>query len=150
MDRVYKAEIIFGSILLLASKFQIWGDGVIKEPTLKQWFLLMLISKMDKATPSVKEISDFSGTSRQNVKQILEHLESKGYVSIEKSDKDARALTVTLTQQTYDFFEANAEKSAEAIRALFSEITDDELDVSVRLLGKLLTKLGHNPMEESL
>jgi DNA-binding MarR family transcriptional regulator len=149
MDRLINAEYIFGSILLLANKFQIWGDGIIKELTLKQWFLLMLISKMDKTNPSVREVADFSGSSRQNVKQILEQLETKGYVNINKSEKDARALTVTLTQKTFDFFVVNEEKGAEAIRALFAEITDDELELTVQTLVKLLAALGHKPMEVS-
>jgi DNA-binding MarR family transcriptional regulator len=149
MDRTTNSEYIFGSILLLANKLQAWGDSVTKELTLKQWFLLILITKMDKTNPSVKEIADFSGSTRQNIKQILEQLEGKGYVNINKSEKDARALTITLTQKTFDFFKENEEKGTEAIRALFFEVMDDELEVTVGTLNKLLTALGHTPVEVS-
>lgn len=147
MNRTYLEEYIFGSIILLANKLQIWGDAVIDDLTMKQWFLLILISKMGIQNPTIKEIADFTGTSRQNVKKLLEHLEKKEYVQITKSGKDARALNVTLSKKTFEYFSANEKKGADAIRGLFSEISDDEVSVTSCTLEKLLVVLGHPPLE---
>lgn len=148
MNRTEKEEYVFGSTLLLANKLQIWGDNVLDDLTMKQWFLLMLISKMGIQNPTIKEIANFTGTSRQNVKKMLEHLEKKEYVSIDKSETDARALNVTLSTKTFEYFIKNEKKGAEAVQGLFTEITDNELSITSRTLEKLLIFFGNSPLEE--
>jgi DNA-binding MarR family transcriptional regulator len=137
MNKTEIKEYIFGSILLLANKIQIWGDKILEDLTLKQWFLLMLISKMGKTNPTINEVSEFTGTSRQNVKKMLEQLKEKKYVKIIKSKTDARALNVSLLKKTYEYFTKNEEKCTIAINDLFSDITDDELSFTVKTFDKL-------------
>jgi len=148
MDRTELEEYIFGSILLIANKMQIWGDNILQGLTLKQWFLLMLISKMNNKNPSINDISEFSGTSRQNVRKMLEQLDKKKYVKIKKSKTDARALDVSLLKKTYDYFAENEKNGAEAVNILFSEITMEELSVTIKTLDKLLVFFGNTPLEE--
>jgi len=136
MDRTENMEYVFGSILLLANKMQIWGDKILEELTLKQWFLLILISKMGKINPTINEVSEFTGTSRQNVKKMLEQLQEKKYVKIKKSKEDARALNVSLLKKTYDYFTENEEKCKIAIDDLFSNITDEELSFTTKIFDK--------------
>jgi DNA-binding MarR family transcriptional regulator len=95
MDRTAREEYIFGSILFLSNKIQAWGDNILSGLTLKQWFLLMLISKMENKNPTINEITEFTGTSRQNIKKMIEHLDRKKYHKIKKSKTDARALNVS-------------------------------------------------------
>ena len=144
MDRTATEEYVFGSILLLSNKIQVWGDNIISDLTLKQWFLLILISKMENKNPTLNEISEFTGTSRQNVKKMLEHLDGKKYLKIKKSKTDARALNVSLLKKTYNYFADNEKKGAEAAASLFSEITDKELSVTCKALEKLLVFFGIN------
>ena len=142
MDRTAREEYVFGSILLLSNKIQIWGDNIIPDLTLKQWFLLILISKMENKNPTLNEISEFTGTSRQNVKKMLEHLDGKKYLKIKKSKTDARALNVSLLKKTYDYFDDNEIKGAQAVNSLFSEITNEELSATCKTLEKLLLFFG--------
>jgi DNA-binding MarR family transcriptional regulator len=148
MDRTAIEEYVFGSILLLSNKIQVWGDNIISDLTLKQWFLLALISKMENKNPTLNEISEFTGTSRQNVKKMLEHLDEKKYLKMKKSKVDARALNVSLLKKTYDYFNDNEENGAKAINSLFSEITDEDLNITYKTLEKLLTFLGNPLLEE--
>jgi len=148
MDRTATEEYVFGSILLLSNKIQVWGDNIISDLTLKQWFLLILISKMENKNPTLNEISEFTGTSRQNVKKMLEHLDEKKYLKIKKSKTDARALNVSLLKKTYDYFDDNEIKGAEAVNSLFSEITNEELSITCKTLEKLLLFFGNPPLEE--
>jgi DNA-binding MarR family transcriptional regulator len=143
MDRTATEEYIFGSILLLSNKIQVWGDNIIPDLTLKQWFLLMLISKMENKNPTLNEISEFTGTSRQNTKKLLEHLDRKRYLKIKKSRADARALNVSVSKKTFDYFANNEKKCAEAVNSLFSEITNKELSVTCKTLEKLLVFFGN-------
>jgi DNA-binding MarR family transcriptional regulator len=148
MDRAAREEFIFGSILILSNKIQIWGDTILTDLTLKQWFLLVLISKMKAKNPTLNEISEISGTSRQNVKKMLEHLVENKYLKIHKSKSDARALSVSLLKKTYDYFEGMEKKGAEAINSLFAETTDEELRVTCGTLEKLLLFFGVQPLDE--
>jgi DNA-binding MarR family transcriptional regulator len=132
--------------LLLANKLQIWGDGILEDITLKQWFLLMLISKMAQK-PTIKEIADFSGTSRQNTKKMLEQLAKKNYIRINKSKTDDRALNVVLTKKTYSFFADNEKKTNDSLRTLFTEIHDDELVITEKTLEKILAVFKVSPLK---
>jgi len=148
MNRTEIEEYVFGSILLLANKMQIWGDKILEDLTLKQWFLLMLISKMKKINPTINEVSEFTGTSRQNVKKLLEQLEEKKYLKIKKSKTDARALNVSLLKKTYDYFNENEKKCKIAVNDLFSDITDDELSFTIKTFDKLHVFFGNSTIKE--
>ncbi|MCL2722014.1 MAG: MarR family transcriptional regulator [Treponema sp.] len=147
MNRTIKEEYIFGMVLLLANKLQIWGDNILEDITLKQWFLLMLISKMIVENPTIKEIAEFSGTSRQNTKKMLEQLAKKNYVKINKSKTDERALNIVLTKKTFSYFTENEKKAADNVNLLFNDITSDELNVTERTLEKLLKVFKIQPLE---
>jgi DNA-binding MarR family transcriptional regulator len=147
MGRTIQEEYIFGGILLLANKLQLWGDGLLDELTLKQWFLLMLISKMGTKKPTVKEIADFAGTSRQNTKKMLELLKHKGYVVMNQSETDARGLSITLSGKTWNYFSANASEAAERVSELFNGISDEELLVTGKTFEKLLIVFGNPPLD---
>ena len=148
MDRTTIEEYIFGSILLLSNKMQIWGDKILSDLTLKQWFLLVLISKMENKNPTIKEIAEFSGTTRQNVKKMLEQLHKKKYIKIQGSKTDSRALNVSLLKKTFDYFKENEKKGAEAANQMFSEITDEEMSVTKQTFDKLHIFFGNQILNE--
>jgi DNA-binding MarR family transcriptional regulator len=142
MNRIDQEAYVFGFVLLLANKLQIWGDGLLEEITIKQWFLLIIISNMSVKTPKIKEIADLSGTTRQNTKKILEQLEKKGFVKISKSNVDERALNVKLSNKTKKYFAENDKKAADSVKQLFINITDKELGITFTTLKKLLEIFG--------
>ena len=141
MIRTDKEQYFFGSILLLANKLQVWGDGKLPSLTFKQLFLLLFIKDMETKNPTVKEISDFTGTSRQNVRKMLERLDTIGYVSLTHSKTDTRAWSVALTAKSFEYFAENDQKSAEIVSEMFSDITDKELDSAMQTVGKLFAFL---------
>ena len=73
---------------------------------------------------------------------MLEHLDRKKYLKIKKSKTDARALNVSLSKKTYDYFVDNEKKGAQALISLFSETTEEELNVTGKTLEKLLVFFG--------
>ena len=148
MDRTTIEQYIFGSILLISNKMQVWGDKTIPDLTLKQWFLLILIAKMETPDPTINEIALFSGTTRQNVKKMLEQLEEKKYVRIKKSKSDARALNVTLSRKTFDYFKETENIAEKTVNHIFSEMTDEEISVTKRTFDKLHIFFGNPILEE--
>lgn len=139
MNRTDKEEFIIGSICLLSNKLTQFGDALLPDITFKQWFLLMMISKMEKEEKSLKDIAEFVGSTRQNVKKMLVPLEAKGYVAVERSGQDARALRVELTEKTYQYFRDNDLPTARETNRLFSAFSGEEID---RLTGDLLKLTG--------
>ena len=53
---------------------------------------MMMISRMEDE-PRTRDIAEFTGTTRQNVKKMLSSLEDKGYVRCSRSSADGARLT---------------------------------------------------------
>ena len=130
-------EYLFGSIFLLANRLQTLGDGYLEEVTLKQWLLLIMIRVMDKEQPSVTEVADFMGSTRQNVRKMLEALEGKGYVALSPNSGDRRTLSVALTPRTEQFFARFQAKGDAFLDQLFAEIPPEDLAVTRRTVEAL-------------
>lgn len=77
MNRIDKEEMIIGYITLLSNKLTQFGDNILPDITFKQWFLLIMISKMEIEEKSLNSIAEFVGTSRQNIKKMLIPLEKR-------------------------------------------------------------------------
>lgn len=138
MNKTEKEEFIIGAIFLLANKLNQRGDQILSEITFKQWILLVMISKMKSDEKNINSIAEFMGTSRQNIKKMLLNLETKGYITIEKSKYDARALQVNLTSKTYQYAADHMTATANEADALFSHFSIQEIDNFVKTLQKLL------------
>lgn len=142
MNRTDKEECIIGYITLLSNKLTQFGDNILPDITFKQWFLLIMIAKMENREKSLNSISEFVGTSRQNVKKMLTPLEAKGYVKICKSEFDSRALNVELTEKSYRYFNENADNAAQVTNKLFECFSIDEIESLMSNLGKLINSLS--------
>ena len=135
-------QFIFGSIFMLANKLQILGDKVTQEITLKQWFLLNLISKSKNAAPSLKDIACEIGSSRQNTSKMLVLLEQKGMVALQSSESGHRAVHVTLTQKCLDYFSSKENTGNTLLDKMFKGISSEETERLASLLKILSLNLG--------
>lgn len=143
MDRTEKEEYIIGCVSLLSNKLSQAGDTIFPDITFKQWFLLMMISKMEPGQEkNINSISKIVGTSRQNIKKMLISLETKGYVVIKKSVHDLRALKVELTDKTYQYFLENTDIAAQQANQLFKRFSHDEINSLICNLQKLMECLA--------
>ncbi len=134
-------EYLFGSIFLLANRLQTLGDGYLEEVTLKQWLLLIMIHVMDREHPSVTEVADFMGSTRQNVRKMLEVLEGKGFVELLANPLDRRTLSVALTPKTEQFFARFQAKGDAFLDQLFAGIPPEELAVTRRTVEALFKNM---------
>jgi MarR family transcriptional regulator, transcriptional regulator for hemolysin len=143
MDILQKQKYIFGSIFLLANKLQVIGDQYmgVDGMTTKQWFLTAMISQFVDKPPTLSEVADLMGSSRQNVKQLALKLEEKGFLKIEKDEQDARALRLKLTDKSKEFWDRRAEKDSEYISNLFEGFGQEEIDVISIGIKKLFEKI---------
>lgn len=140
MNRLDKQKFIFGNLFLLANKMQVIGDIYLAadDMTLRQWFLTIAILQFGETPPTLNEVADKMGSTRQNVKQLVTKLLEKGFITIEKDAVDARAMRLKLTRKSKLFWEGREEKDRRFITDLFGNLTDSELSVMCEGLSKLL------------
>ena len=134
-------EYLFGSIFLLANRLQTLGDGYLEEVTLKQWLLLIMIHVMEKEQPSVTEVADFMGGTRQNVRKMLEVLEGKSFVTLSANSLDRRTLSVALTPKTEQLFVRFQAKGDAFLDRLFDGIPPEDLKATRRTVEALFENM---------
>ncbi|KNY29321.1 MarR family winged helix-turn-helix transcriptional regulator [Pseudobacteroides cellulosolvens] len=149
MDALDKQKFIFGSLFLLANKLQVIGDQHLEseDMTIKQWFLTVIISQFGSNSPTLSEVAQLMGSSRQNVKQLALKLQEKDFLSIEKDDQDARATRLKLTQKSQDFWENREDKDHKFLGELFHDFDMEELTLMYKGFNKLLNQI--EKMEKS-
>lgn len=136
-----KEHLIFGLLFLLSNKLQTIGDSFFKEITTKQWFITLVLKIMSDNEPTLNELSEAAGTSRQNVKQIILKLEKKGFVDLKKDENDARKFRIKLTPRCEKFFCSTSEQSKEFMSRLFNQLEPQEMETTVGTLIKLMKNL---------
>ncbi|HPR92978.1 MAG TPA: MarR family transcriptional regulator [Syntrophomonadaceae bacterium] len=139
MDELEQKAYIFAEIFRLSNKLQVLGDEFDKNITIKQWLFMVYVSKLGEP-PTVTEVANFIGYSRQNAKRLADTLQEKGYVTIIKDKNDARALRIALTQKCLEYFQQRSNRELEFLKQIFNEF-DAELTEGVY---KGLLKLGKN------
>lgn len=136
-ERGQYEQFVIGAISILSNRFNRFADSLHSDITFKQWYLMMMISRMEDEPKNVRDIAEFTGTTRQNVKKMLAALEEKGYVTCSRSSADGRALDVELTRKAYTYFSDNGAAAERKIGELFANVSDAELMSIVKGIQKL-------------
>jgi Transcriptional regulators len=153
MDELEQKAYIFAVIFTLSNKLQVLGDEFDKNITIKQWLFMVYVSKFSEP-PTVTEVANFIGYSRQNAKRIADTLQARDYVTIIKDKKDARALRIALTPKCLDYFQSRSQRELEFLEQIFTGF-DPELTEGVYKgllkLGKNIEEMMHsfNPLENT-
>lgn len=137
-DREQYEQFVIGAISILSNRFNRFADSLHTDITFKQWYLMMMISRMDEDPKNVRDIAEYTGTTRQNVKKMLSALDKKGYVTCERSSVDGRALDVELTKKAQAYFDVTGAVAEKKIDELFEPISNAELNTIVASIQKLM------------
>lgn len=130
---------LLGLISAFENRYQAKADNFFEEISWKQFFAIICIN-LCKESPTIKELAEIMGSSHQNVKQILNKLENKGYVEMISDERDKRKQRILLTEKTRVFCEGHDEGSRTIVKKIFEGI--DEKDIET--LIKTLVKMGKN------
>lgn len=122
------------------NRFQAAGDSFFAEASWKQCFLLNCITFF-KEPPTIKQLAELVGCSHQNTKQLLGKLEKNGFVSLEPDETDRRKQRVRLTEKAVMFREKYNQFSLDLVSALFSGVTEQELNTTIGTITKLDARL---------
>ncbi len=127
---------IFNNLFIAGNKLQTIFDNNIPQVSLKQ-FMLLSIVRQSKEPLTFTQLGNILGCSRQNIKKLAEILEKKGFIIIQQSPHDTRAMCISPTEKVNDYFENDFLKYQEELKYLFEVYTDEEIETFFILLSKL-------------
>ena len=127
---------IFSTLFIVVNKLQTIFDNHIPEISLKQFMLLSIVRQSD-APLTFTQLGNLLGCSRQNIKKLADALEKKGFITIQKSPCDPRAMCVCPTQKANDYFQNDFSQYQEELKYLFEVYTEEEVDTLFTLMSKL-------------
>jgi len=138
-----KKGFIFGNIFLLANKLQVVGDQYLEKDdlTTKQWFLIVAVMQFPETPPTLSEVAELFGSSRQNVKQLAIKLEKRDFLRIEKDERDARASRLILTEKCFSFWQQREKQDNQFITDIFSPLTEEEVGTMTDCFKKILREI---------
>lgn len=128
---------LFGLLFALQNRLQAVGDTFYEEITCKQFFLLACMNLFQGEAPTVQELAQVMGSSHQNVKQILNKLEQKGYLKVEPDEEDRRKLRISLTEYAALTGEKYRAKEDEFMTGLFDGVSEEEAKQAFLTLSKM-------------
>lgn len=132
---------LFGLLFALQNRLQAVGDTFYEEITSKQFFLMACMNLFQGEAPTVQELAQVMGSSHQNVKQILNKLEQKGFVRVEPDEADRRKLRISLTEYAAVTGEKYRAKEEEFMTGLFDGVDEEEAKTAFLTLSKIEANL---------
>lgn len=133
---------IFSTLFIAGNRLQTLFDARIPEVSLKQFMLLTLV-RQSKESLTLTQLGSLLGCSRQNVKKLADALVKKGFVIIQPSPRDPRALCICPTDKVNDYFLHDFSVYQDELKSLFEVYTDEEIETLFLLLSKLYAGIDH-------
>jgi DNA-binding MarR family transcriptional regulator len=130
----------FGKLFLLSQRFEYIANKDLDKDdlTTKQFLLIAAIEKGFDHPPSLSEAADILSTSRQNVKQLVNILEKKGFIKVVSSEEDKRKSLLTLTKKNREYWDSRADAQLKTIAKLFRTLAPTEISEFYSIVDKLL------------
>lgn len=127
---------IFSTLFIAGNKLQTLFDNHIPEVSLKQ-FMLLSIVRQSKELLTFTQLGNLLGCSRQNIKKLADVLMKKGFITIQPSPHDTRAMCICPTEKVNSYFTKDFSEYQNELKYLFEVYTDQEIETLFILLSKL-------------
>ncbi len=134
-------KLLFAGVFIQENKLHAVFDRY-SDMSSKQWLLMAVCKSFDEA-PDLTTLANAMGCSRQNIKKLAANLEKSGYVRLEKTLEDARALHVVITDKGKAYNEKNTELGEFVHREIFKEFTDEDIRKYYELSVKMMHGIEH-------
>jgi len=128
---------IYATIFTLTNKIQAQGDKCLENLTVRQFMTMLAILHLPEGETTFNRIAAKTGTTKQNVNNIIAALEKKGFVETKSSPTDKRAMNVEITELGAQTMLSGSERSVYFLSDLFTAFSGDELELLWALLKKL-------------
>lgn len=136
----------FGALFVLVQHLSRRADRELAPLglTSRQWLLLAVLSRaFPDSAPSLSEAAQRYGTSRQNIEQIAQGLQQRGFVDLVPDADDARTTRIRVTEQVRLFDEPPmVERTQQMLGDAFAGLTPAQTRDLLGLLHRLLEHQG--------
>lgn len=132
-DGMDASMFLLGLLSAFDNRYQAKADKFFEEISWKQFFAIICIN-MCKESPTLKELAEIMGSSHQNVKQILNKLEQKGFVETVTDAEDKRKQRIVLTEKTRIFCAEHDEGSQQIIQKIFENIDPNDIRTAIKTI----------------
>jgi DNA-binding MarR family transcriptional regulator len=119
MNELKQKAYIFATIFTLSNRLQTLGDEFDENFTTKQWLFILAVSRF-KEPPTITEVANFIGYSRQNAKRIAADLQKAGHIKLQKDENDARALRIIINPECIEYFKKRDKREIEFLEQVFT------------------------------
>lgn len=144
-DLRWKKKLIFSGVFIQESILHAIMSNKFDIGT-KQW-LLLVVTRGFPTPPDLSSLARTLGCTRQNIKKLAAGLVDEGYISLERSNTDARSTVVILEEKGEKFCD-KCEQMEESVQdVLFKDFTEEEIEELYRLSGKLMLGLNRLKMD---
>lgn len=127
---------IFSTLFIAGNKLQTLFDNNIPEISLKQ-FMLLSIARQSKEQLTFTQLGNLLGCSRQNIKKLADALVKKGFITIQQSPHDTRAMCICPSEKVNEYFTNDFLEYQKELEYLFEVYTDKEIETLFILLSRL-------------
>ncbi len=127
---------VFSTLFIVCNRLQTLFDNHIPQVSLKQFMLLTLV-RQAKEPQTFTQLGKLLGCSRQNIKKLADILVKKGFITIQQSPADSRAMCICPTDKTDEYFRHDFLKYQKELAYLFEVYSESEIEALFNLLMKL-------------
>ena len=140
--RENQQKAVFSTLFIAGNKLQTLFDSHIPEISLKQ-FMLLSIVRQSEGQLTFTQLGNLLGCSRQNIKKLADVLRKKGFITIQQSREDTRAMYICLTEKGISYFQNDFPKYQKELNYLFEVYTEQEMETLFLLLSRLYAGIDH-------
>lgn len=144
-----RQKAIFSTLFIAGNKLQTLFDNHIPEISLKQFMLLSVIRQSQEPLTFTR-LGNLLGCSRQNIKKLANVLMKKGFISVQQSPLDSRAMCICPTKRVNEYFQKEFSQYQEELKFLFEVYTEEEIKTLFLLLTKLYGGIENLEKKSSL
>ncbi|TCL54649.1 DNA-binding MarR family transcriptional regulator [Kineothrix alysoides] len=127
----------YATLFSVSNKLQVKGDKALESLTSRQLMALIAIIHLPKGEASLNSIAKKMGTTKQNVKQLVDAMEKKGFVKIIPSETDKRAYNIEISEERKNDFIECYMRGMNFFAEIFKGFTESELESFWGMLKKL-------------
>lgn len=143
-EQEHAARLIIEGTRLLTTRIPALFETEASDITFRQWEALKVVLAARSPEISLSDITSYMGYSRQNVKKLVSGLERAGYVTLQPSYIDNRALRVEATRKARCEAPRYAEAESCMICSLLDGVQESDLSVSARTMAAMIRNVAYD------
>jgi DNA-binding MarR family transcriptional regulator len=127
----------FATLFSVSNKLQVKSDMILEFLTMRQLMTMIAIIHLPKGEASLNRIARKMGTTKQNIKQLVNAIEKKGFIKIIPSETDKRAYSIEINEERKGDFVECYMHGMGFLEEIFKGFTESELEIFWEMLKRL-------------